>query len=154
MMRTVIRTKRHEPTLDELKLTLRNTGLRSTAPRLAVLRQLMHAKTPVSHGELVDELAHHGMDRATVYRNLLDLTDVGLLARNDLGDHVWRFEVRRKSANKKDEAKHPHFTCVDCGSVACLPDVQVKVSSRRKSPRAVLQRKIEVQLRGRCDDCA
>lgn len=150
-MRTV---KRQEPTLDELKGALRKTGLRSTAPRLAVLRQLVNAKTPVSHGELVDELAHHGMDRATVYRNLLDLTDAGLLVRNDLGDHVWRFELLRKPTAAKEEAKHPHFTCTDCGSVECLPGVQVKVRSGKRSPRAVAKRKIEVQLRGQCDDCA
>ncbi len=153
-MRGEMKSKRQEPTLDELKLALRKTGLRSTAPRLAVLRQLLQAKTPVSHGELVSELADHGMDRATVYRNLLDLTDVGLLARNDLGDHVWRFELRQNPINKSVELKHPHFTCVDCGAVSCLPDVQVKVSSGRKSPRAVTQRKVEVQLRGRCDNCA
>ena len=75
---------------------------------------LSSAVTPVSHGELVDALAGEGMDRTTVYRNLVDLTQVGLVQRTDLGDHVWRFELRR-SRTEGDDAKHPHFTCSDCG---------------------------------------
>jgi recombinational DNA repair protein (RecF pathway) len=46
----------------------------------------------------------------------------------------------------------PDVTCTDCGTVACLDDVEVKVRVGR-APRAVARRKVEVQLRGLCDDC-
>ena len=65
------------PSLEQLKSTIRGVGLRSTAPRIAVLRRLLVATTPISHGELVDTLAEEGMDRTTVYRNLVDLTEAG-----------------------------------------------------------------------------
>lgn len=137
-------------TLDDLKATIRRAGLRSTAPRLAVLRKLLVAATPVSHGELVAELSGEGMDRTTVYRNLVDLTDVGLVQRTDLGDHVWRFELKRA---KGDDARHPHFTCTDCGQVACLPEVTLKVKPGKGVPRSLTRQKVEIQLRGKCDDC-
>ncbi|MCC6336386.1 MAG: transcriptional repressor [Myxococcales bacterium] len=136
--------------LDDLKTTIRKAGLRSTAPRLAVLKKLLVAVTPVSHGELVDQLADEGMDRTTVYRNLVDLTDVGLVQRTDLGDHVWRFELKR---DKGDDARHPHFTCSECGQVACLPEVTLKVKEGKGVPRSLLKQKVEIQLRGKCDDC-
>ncbi len=139
------------PTLDELKATIRSAGLRSTAPRLSVLRKLSLAQTPVSHGELVGSLAGEGMDRTTVYRNLLDLTEAGLVARTDLGDHVWRFELRRP---KNGAPKHPHFTCTDCGAVSCLPEVTLKVRKGAGVPRSLMRQKVEIQLRGKCDDCA
>lgn len=137
-------------TLEELKGIIRNAGLRSTAPRVAVLRRLMEATNPVSHGELVTQLTDQGMDRTTVYRNLVDLTDAGLVQRTDLGDHVWRFELKRRG----DEPRHPHFTCVDCGAVSCLPEVTLSVKPGRGVPRALNRQKVEIQLRGVCDDCS
>ncbi len=139
------------PTLDELRTIIRKVGLRSTSPRVAVLRRLMEATNPVSHGELVGKLADQGMDRTTVYRNLVDLTDAGLVQRTDLGDHVWRFELKRRGG---DEPRHPHFTCTDCGAVSCLPEVTLSVKPGRGVPRALNRQKVEIQLRGVCDDCS
>jgi Fur family ferric uptake transcriptional regulator len=141
------------PSLDELKSTIRKAGLRSTAPRIAVLRRLLVASTPVSHGELVDALASDGMDRTTIYRNLVDLTEVGLVSRTDLGDHVWRFELKRSKGNG-DDARHPHFTCTDCGAVSCLPEVTLKVKQGKGVPKALTRQQVEIQLRGTCDACA
>jgi Fur family transcriptional regulator, ferric uptake regulator len=141
------------PSLDELKSVIRKAGLRSTSPRIAVLRRLSVASTPISHGELVEVLASDGMDRTTIYRNLVDLTEVGLVTRTDLGDHVWRFELKRGNGNG-DDARHPHFTCSDCGAVSCLPEVTLKVKQGKGVPRALTQQKVEIQLRGQCDACA
>lgn len=138
------------PTASDLKAALREAGLRSTAPRLAVLEYLYKVGAPASHAELHDKLAASGFDRATLYRNLIDLADAGLVTRTDLGDHVWRFELRRA----EQSVRHPHFTCVDCGAVACLPDVKVLVKPGRGVPRALQQQQVEVQLRGRCDACS
>ena len=141
------------PSLDELRSVIRKAGLRSTSPRIAVLRRLSVASTPISHGELVEVLASDGMDRTTIYRNLVDLTEVGLVSRTDLGDHVWRFELKRGNGNG-DDARHPHFTCSDCGAVSCLPEVTLKVKQGKGVPRALTQQKVEIQLRGQCDACA
>ena len=138
------------PGLDELKNTIRQAGLRSTAPRVAVLRRLLRAASPISHGELVEVLSEEGLDRTTIYRNLQDLTDAGLAQRIDLGDHVWRFELKRA----EQPVRHPHFTCVACGAVSCLSDVKVSVKPGRGVPRALQRQDVEVQLRGRCDACS
>jgi Fur family transcriptional regulator, ferric uptake regulator len=134
----------------ELDTALRSHGLRRTAARIRVLG-FMHANPrPLSHGEVVAALEADGLDYATVYRNLMDLAEVGILVRADLGDHVWRFELNK---GKDEEAEHPHFVCTDCGSVACLPEGAVKVVPTRKAPRSVNKGKVVVQLKGLCDDC-
>jgi len=46
--------------------------------------------------EVFAELQAEGWDRATLYRNLVDMTDAGLLRRVDLGDHVWRYELEHR----------------------------------------------------------
>ena len=135
----------------ELRALVRSTGLRSTGPRVAVLQRLQQAITPMSHAEIAEALEPAGLDRATLYRNLIDLTDVGLLSRTDHGDHVWRFELRNNAHGQTEQ--HPHFTCTDCGEVECLPDTSIEVSAPDRTPRAIRNHHFEVQLTGLCDRC-
>ncbi len=142
-----------EAGLAQLQDMLRKAGLRSTGPRVAVLRWLSQKATPVSHPELFEALADAGFDRATLYRNLVDLAEAGIVRRTDLGDHVWRYELR--SSEDGHIVEHPHFVCTDCGEVACLPGVAVKiVTTNTETPRSVKTRKVAVQLSGRCNECA
>jgi Fur family ferric uptake transcriptional regulator len=143
--------------LNELRGELRAHGLRATPARLAVLELVRGNNAPISHGEVADQLAGQSWDRATIYRNLTDLAEVGLLRRTDVGDHVWRFE-----AVEHEASAHPHFVCTECGVVECLPEIELTVRrgesrrtvSRSKPPRAVKQRQVEVHVRGLCDACA
>jgi Fur family ferric uptake transcriptional regulator len=128
---------------------LRSAGLRSTTARIAVLQRLRSAKSPLSHAELADELTPLGLDKATVFRNLSDLTDAGLVVRTELGDHVWRFEVHDRTHGEK--GRHPHFVCITCGGVTCLGGVKLppRLTTRGKEIGSVT----EVLLRGYCKSC-
>jgi Fur family ferric uptake transcriptional regulator len=134
----------------EIRGRIRAAGLRATIGRIATYEALYRASAPLTHADVVERLEALGLDRATVYRNLTDLTEVGLVARSDLGDHAWRFELSHADGGGND---HVHFVCVDCGEVACLPGVGLEVGSSAV-PRAVSEQQVEVQLRGRCDDCS
>jgi Fur family ferric uptake transcriptional regulator len=136
---------------DDLRSRIRTAGLRSTMARVAVLERLQTAAAPLSHAELADVLVPLGFDRATVYRNLIDLSDAGLVARTELGDHVWRFELRPQGG--EHVADHPHFVCVDCGEVSCLADVSVDISPTPGSKSSVIGELTEVLLKGRCGRC-
>lgn len=135
----------------ELREEIRRAGLRATASRIAVLRELRRAPKPVSHAEMVAVLASEPWDRATLYRNLVDLANVGLARKVELGDRVWRFASAAASAH--DATLHPHFVCVTCGEVECLPEVMIRANNRETLPRAVAEREVEVQVRGVCDGC-
>lgn len=142
--------RRDAATAAALRARLRAAGLRSTAPRLAVLACLDEAKAPLSHADLSEELAGLGLDRATIYRNLTDLAEAGLATRLELGDHVWRFESRSQSG---EGAEHAHFVCSDCGGVACLPDFKVDLRSAKGGRRLRVGTVSDVLLRGRCEAC-
>ena len=47
-------------------------------PRIEVLGRLEASTAPLSHGDLAVELVPLGFDRATVYRTLNDLVEIGL----------------------------------------------------------------------------
>jgi Fur family ferric uptake transcriptional regulator len=134
--------------LDELRAAVRARGLRATPSRLAVLELVRSSEKAVSHADVADRLASQAWDRATIYRNLTDLAEAGLLRRTDVGDHIWRFEA----VKDEHDASHPHFVCTECGDVTCLPDLELAMR-RTKAPRALRQRQVEVQVRGLCDTC-
>lgn len=138
-------------TLGEYQERIRASGLRSTPARIAVLRELEAATMPLSHADLVEALRDEGYDRVTLYRNLTDLTEAGLVVRTDLGDRVWRFEL--KSTQSEHHEPHPHFTCTDCGAVSCLPAKSVRLTPTKGAPKAVADSSVDIQLRGLCDRC-
>lgn len=131
---------------------LRGAGLRSTDSRVAVLQHLASELSPVSHADLFRALEKDGFDRATLYRNLIDLAEAGLLTRTDLGDHVWRFELKKRDGDHV--ASHPHFVCSDCGTVSCLPDVAVRIVRGKRAPKSLATKNVAVQITALCDDCA
>lgn len=137
---------RRARTHDDLRKEIRGAGLRATPSRVLTLNLLRTQGQPISHSEAADRLATRDLDRVTVYRNLTDLADAGLARRIDHGDHVWRFEAVTAGH------EHPHFVCTACGTVECLPEVQL-TTPRARAPRAVRAKEVEVQIRGVCDSC-
>ncbi len=131
----------------DARRALREAGLRVTEQRLRVYEALQKAARPMSHPEMVALLPQDGMDRTTVYRILMDLTERGLAHRRDLGDHVWRFDLRGPDS-RRHEQTHPHFSCTECGALECLPAEAITLSSSlaRSAP--------EIHVRGRCTRCA
>lgn len=128
-----------------LREMLTARGLRVTSSRLSVLAELSKEGPPVSHPELTERLAQSGLDRVTVYRNLVALTDAGLLVRTQLSDHVWRYELPPSGTS---HGQHPHLVCTDCGTVACLPKGAVRLQGDAAQAQVS-----EVQLRGLCNAC-
>jgi len=136
---------------EKLRDQICEAGLRVTGPRLAVLEVLRRAGKPLSHGEVADVLERDGIDRATIYRNLQDLVEAGILSRTDFGA-VWHFELAGKGADHASDG-HPHFVCSECGVVSCLPGARIDVKVPKPSPKTVRSGRFEVQLRGVCDRC-
>ena len=151
------------PTEDELRDRLRETGLRVTPARLAVMKELAGAGVPLSHGEVVDRLrpnrsgklsatapAPRRFDQSTLFRGLTDLSDAGLLARLDLGDAVRRYEWLPADGG---DPVHPHHVCTDCGRIVCLEGFALKLTPSTGAAREQVGTIGEVVLRGRCGAC-
>jgi Fur family ferric uptake transcriptional regulator len=146
-----------------VKTRIRDSGLRCTAARLAVMDHLGSAAGPRTHAEVSEALADLGFDRATIYRNLTELTDKKLVSRVELGDHVWRFEIKRTGGHGPAGEDHPHFLCTTCGEISCLDDVRVAITpkSRRRTTASAargaratrIHSVTEVLLKGRCESC-
>ena len=139
---------RREQLVDELH----EVGQRATSARVAVLDAVLRADAPLTHAELTSKLDGNGWDAATIYRNLMAITEAGLIMRSDHGDRRWRFE--RRPAEDGAVHQHPHFMCTDCGTVSCLPTVEIELPRSSGLPRSALAGAFEVQLHGLCDSCS
>ncbi len=128
---------------------LRESGLRSTPSRLEVLLSLAHSTQPVSHSELVARLTPSRMNPATVYRNLVKLTEVGLARIATRAHGLTRYELVDPTETAPEQ--HPHFACRECGAVTCL-----KASLQTDAIAAEWRdavRSARVQLEGICPTC-
>ncbi len=132
----------------EFRDLLKEKNLKVTSARLAVLGVLASASKPLTHAEVQEQLQEHSIDQSTIFRNLNDLTEAGLLNRTELGDHMWRFELVR-GGHTND---HPHFVCVDCGTVTCLEESALNLTHQKKvSGVGIIS---QVLVKGHCLDCS
>lgn len=129
---------------------LHKANLRATGARLAVMELLRSASKPLSHAEIAAHLHEGPWNRATLYRNLIDLEKAGLVRRTQLGEPVWRFE---DTTNKHGVRSHPHFLCSTCGKMVCLPGLTLHIAGVDGCREALAQGNFEIQLRGCCDAC-
>lgn len=134
---------------ESIKQAIRESGLRATPARIATLKLLHKASSPLTHAEVSEELQDLGVDKATVFRNLNDMASSGLLRRTELGDRVWRFELI--SEDDDHNSAHPHFVCVDCGTVSCMDEIKLTAGSIRLSQE--FGEVTEILLRGHCNEC-
>ena len=133
----------------EAKQLLRDRDLRATAPRVAVLRVLADSESPLSHGEVLEQLGEPDWDQATIYRNLVKLREAGIAPVVSRAEGIDRYAYAEAP---DDGHHHPHFYCEDCGRLACLP-AEVSISLPVDNPWAASVRAAMVQLHGACPDC-
>jgi Fur family ferric uptake transcriptional regulator len=133
----------------EARRILKEAGLRSTPARISVIKALKRSSKPQTHAELAEQLVPLGFDKATVFRNLTDLAEADLVIRTELGDHVWRFLLADPN---HDRSSHPHFVCIDCGTVSCIEDMPLPSPSVRRSHN--IARISEVLVKGHCGTCS
>ena len=132
----------------EAERRVRAAGQRPTRARLQILQALLDLAQPVSHNEIQEYIATHWaqtMDRVTLYRGLDWLVQHQLTHRITADDRVWRF-----SAINPEHPAHPHFHCLRCGQVLCLPDSQLP---EPKLPADYRVEEVEMVVNGVCPHC-
>jgi len=132
----------------DVRKILRESQLRATAPRLAVLRVLAAATVPLSNNEVIEKLGETDWDPATIYRNLVKLSEAGVAAVVSRAGGIDRYAL----AGFDNDHRHPHFICEICAQITCLPS-KLTTSMTMSGPWSAVLQGAMVQLRGTCPDC-
>ncbi|HVS69514.1 MAG TPA: Fur family transcriptional regulator, partial [Mycobacteriales bacterium] len=105
---------------DRAEALLRDVGQRVTKPRVAVLACVLAAGGDhLSAEEVLSKVAERsaGVHRATVYRTLDGLADVGVLRHVHLDRGLTAYHVVEPTPRHE----HLHAQCTSCGRVVDLP---------------------------------
>jgi Fur family ferric uptake transcriptional regulator len=143
-------------TADEILSLLRSQGDRVTASRRAVVEALVAGDHHVTADEIVARVAERegGGDaeahRATVYRTLDRLSELGVVSHVHLGHGPSTFHL-----DHGDGGPHHHAVCSSCGAVVELPlDALVDLADRLRSAHGFELSPQHFALSGRCAACA
>jgi Fur family ferric uptake transcriptional regulator len=127
--------------------------LRLTANRRSVLAMLEHGERPLTTEEVA---AGSGVPVSTVYRNLAELVDAGVVVRVAGAGGGERHEL----AEAFSEHHHHHLVCTDCGIVTDFtPSRQLETLIEQEVGELLSSEGFEVahhvfDVRGRCRACS
>lgn len=128
--------------------TLKESGVRITPQRHAVLEYLLTSKTHPTADEIYKALEGQfpSMSVATVYNNLRVLREVGLIRELTYGDDSSRFDCNM--------TEHYHIMCKSCGKIVDFhyPSLdEVESLAEKVTGFDVSHHRME--LYGTCEDC-
>jgi Fur family transcriptional regulator, peroxide stress response regulator len=132
---------------EAIKRSFEGSGLRCTPQRYAVMAFLMEHSSHPTASEIFE--AVNRMDprssRATIYNNLRDLVQAGLVREVAVEGRAARFDARGM--------QHHHFICDHCGNVEDLEWYEVPKPRSGSLGKRIL-RECELIFRGLCTKCA
>jgi len=134
---------------EAIKRCLESSGLRCTPQRYGVMAFLMEHDGHPTAPEIFD--AVNRLDprssRATIYNNLRDLVQAGLVREVAVEGRAARFDA------KGMRERHHHFICDRCGNVEDMDWYEVPSPGSSALGKRVL-RDCELIVRGLCAKCA
>ena len=127
---------------------LLNAGIRVTAVRLLIWREVRHTFTDAFN--LADlEAKLPTVDRSTLFRTLTLLTDAHLLHEIDDGSGTQKYCVCHLDDTRHCEG-HVHLTCLRCHRTFCLNNVRIPSVPL---PPGFEPEEAEYIVKGVCADC-
>lgn len=124
-------------------------GIKPTANRILVLRELASAERPMSLAEL--EYRILSVDKSGIFRSLALFKERHLVhVLEDGGDGV-RYEFCRSSSEDTDDDQHAHFFCERCRQTFCLDGIGVP---QVELPAGYEPVSVNYMIKGVCPDCA
>src|SRR5438067_13817281 len=132
---------------DAIKRSLAASGLRSTPQRYAVIAFLMEQAGHPTAADIFEAVnrVHPRSSSATIYNNLRDLVQAGLVREVAMEGRAARFAAKGM--------RHHHFICDRCGNIEDVDWYDVPRPAPASLGKRVL-RESELIFRGLCAKCS
>jgi len=135
--------------LEKLLSLSKEKGLKLTPQRMVIFRILSESNQHVTVDQVYQKASaeYPMLSPATVYRNMEQMVDAGLLTRLDLGGSSMRYDTNLE--------EHHHFVCTECGKVSdvYLEDIQYKMDANRSHLEKAKINSLDLHLQGFCEEC-
>ncbi len=133
---------------DRFRAALRKRGLQLTRSREAVVEVVGSFKKHFDAEELLSEIHHRKLkvSRATVYRVLELLVQVGLLRSVVMPSRVARYEI------SEGRAHHAHILCTTCNQIIEFKSPQIEETiDRICREKGIRDYELTIEIVGSCD---
>ena len=129
---------------------LAKRGVRPTANRILVLRELVRATPPVSLADL-EALLGYQMDRASIFRVLELFAERDVVHAIEDGSRSQKYELCHSENHHTIADQHVHFYCERCQRTYCFEEVSVPPVD---VPAGFRPHAVNYMLKGICPRCA
>jgi Fur family transcriptional regulator, ferric uptake regulator len=151
-MESVASTPQRSPWAEDAARALAAAGYRRGGARRAILELLDEQSCALSAIEIQDALTgrNREVSRASIYRVMEELEEIGLVQRVEVGRGVVRYEPARSGPGH-----HHHLVCDHCGRISPFTDAGLERAIRRVSDSLPVRvSEHEVVIHGACETCA
>lgn len=132
----------------ETENILTSHGIKPTANRILVLKELASSTHPINLADL--EMSLYPMDKASIFRVLELFSDKEIVHVIEDGSRSLKYELCHGKEHHSFSDQHAHFYCEKCGSVTCLDDVNLR---KIDLPEGYRVKSINFMIKGICPNC-
>jgi len=134
--------------MDNNQKLLKNSGLRITPTRRAVLSVLNSSKQPLDIATIYNELSKHHVDadQATIYRIIESFIDKGIITRIQFQEKKFFYEAIR--------SEHHHAVCSECGVIEDISNCRIsEVEQEIEKTKGFIVKSHSLEFFGLCKNC-
>ena len=128
---------------------LEHKGVKATANRILVYRELMASRRPLSLSDLDDSMA--SMDKSSIFRVLALFLQHDVVHTFSDGRGVLNYELCDSDGECDMHDSHLHFYCESCHQSYCLDDVPLPDI---ELPAGYSPRSVSFVIKGECPGCS
>ena len=133
---------------NELENILTSKGVKPTANRMLVLKELERSSHPVNLADL--EMSLYPMDKASIFRVLELFSEKDIIHVIEDGSRSLKYELCHGKDHHSLTDQHAHFYCEKCGAVECLEDVDLPQIA---FPENYKVKSVNLMFKGICSKC-
>lgn len=127
---------------------LSDRGVRPTANRILVVRELFNAPRPLSLSDLEISLAP--MDKGSIFRVLELLTRNHIVHVIEDGSRSIKYEICKSRDHHTDNDQHVHFYCENCKKTYCMEGYAIPLI---EIPEGFKVSSVNYVVKGLCPEC-
>lgn len=127
---------------------LEEHGIKPTANRIVVLKELVKSLRPVTLSELETRIL--SIDKSNIFRALTLFREHHLVHAIEGASEGVRYELCHSNDHEHDEDLHPHFYCERCQQTFCLDYTEIP---EIPLPQGFVPTSANLMIKGICPDC-
>ena len=133
---------------EEITSRLEQKGIKATANRILVYRELLRSDHPMSLADLEQKLL--SMDKSSIFRVLTLFLEHDVVHSFTDGRGVVHYELCHDDGQCHHDDGHLHFYCESCQRSFCLDDVPLP---EIVLPEGFVPHSVSFVVKGNCPDC-